>query len=226
MHPLDNAIWNALQTRQSALGKAQGLARKFLPEINVLAGVSEHSEAAFADLASLLQAREPAALFLESASVPFAGLKTIHLSGVSQMLYAGGAVEEQAIPADIVRLGPADVPEMLELTRLTEPGPFAERTREMGEYFGIRQDGKLVAMAGERLKLPGFTEVSAVCTHPDYLGRGYARSLMGMVMRVIQQREETPFLHVRPENARAISLYNLLGFKMRNTRHLVVVGKA
>ena len=125
--------------------------------------------------------------------------------------------------AEIDELGPRDSPEMVELTTLTKPGPFGSRTHELGYYVGIRQEGKLVAMAGERLKVPGYTEVSAVCTHPDYLGRGYAGALMTEVMQQIRERGETPFLHVRADNARAIALYERLGFRIRHRGYFAVL---
>jgi predicted GNAT family acetyltransferase len=114
---------------------------------------------------------------------------------------------------------------MIELTALTKPGPFGKRTHELGTYLGIRRDGKLVAMAGERLKVPGHTEVSAVCTHPDHTGHGYARILMSEVMRRIRVRGERPFLHVREDNVRAIALYERLGFEARVKLHLAVLRK-
>lgn len=225
MHPLDNVIWEALRTRQADLGESLGLAARFSKEVSVLAGISEHSDRAFADLASLLKSGERAALFLENADVTAPILKVVHLSGVLQMVHerAEGSLDETSPP--ISQLGEADVPEMLALTKLTQPGPFGRRTREMGDYFGIRQNGRLAAMAGERLKVLGFSEVSAVCTHPDYLGRGYARSLISLVVERIQRQGETPFLHVRPENSRAIGLYERLGFRVRHERRLVVVEK-
>ncbi|PYX89790.1 MAG: hypothetical protein DMG68_03950, partial [Acidobacteria bacterium] len=116
--------------------------------------------------------------------------------------------------------------EMLGLTQLTKPGPFGQRTRELGSYLGIRKNGVLVAMAGERLRVPGHTEVSAVCTHPDHLGRGYAASLMRAVMQRIRDRGETPFLHVRHDNERAIGLYRRLGFRDRALLHLSVVRRS
>lgn len=125
--------------------------------------------------------------------------------------------------AEIVELGDGDSPEMLELTALTKPGPFGPRTHELGYYVGIRDQGKLVAMAGERLKVPGFTEVSAVCTHPDHLGKGYAAALMTEVMRAIRERGETPFLHVRADNARAIAIYERLGFRTAWQGHFAVL---
>jgi predicted GNAT family acetyltransferase len=116
----------------------------------------------------------------------------------------------------------ADLPEMLALTKLTEPGPFLPRTIQLGAYYGVHESGLLVAMAGERLKLTGYTEVSAVCTHPDFRGRGYGNALMSAVMAGIMNRGETPFLHVRTENP-ALHLYQKLGFRLRAKLHLAVI---
>ena len=112
---------------------------------------------------------------------------------------------------------------MLELTAMTKPGPFGPRTHELGSFFGIRSGNRLAAMAGERLKVDGYTEVSAVCTHPDHLGKGHAAALMRTVMRGILERGETPFLHSRADNARAIALYERLGFRHREAGHFVVL---
>jgi len=120
-------------------------------------------------------------------------------------------------------LGPQDSAEMLALATLTKPGPFGTRTHELGSYVGIRSEGKLVAMAGERLKVPGYTEVSAVCTHPDRTGNGYARVLMTEIMRRIRERGETPMLHVRADNSRAVQLYERLGFRVRKEMHFAVL---
>ena len=112
---------------------------------------------------------------------------------------------------------------MLALAQLTEPGPFGTRTRELGTFLGIRKEGKLVSMAGVRLHFPGFVEVSAVCTHPDHLGQGYAAELMLEVMARIRQGGEVPFLHVRQNNTRAIPIYERLGFKQRTVFQLSLV---
>jgi predicted GNAT family acetyltransferase len=114
-----------------------------------------------------------------------------------------------------VELSAPESPEMVALAELTRPGPFGRRTHELGRYIGIRHAGALAAMAGEHLRLPGFTEVSAVCTHPEHVGRGYARLLMTELMRCILQRGERPFLHVRNDNTYAIELYRRLGFRER-----------
>jgi predicted GNAT family acetyltransferase len=113
--------------------------------------------------------------------------------------------------------------EMRSLAELTQPGPFFARTHQLGEFIGIRSGGKLIAMAGERMKAPGFTEVSAVCTHPDHRGRGYAGALMAKVAVKILSRGETPFLHVYAHNTGAIALYEKLGFRLRRALSMRVL---
>jgi predicted GNAT family acetyltransferase len=122
------------------------------------------------------------------------------------------------VTAAWVALGPADVDEMVALVELTRPGPFARRTLAMGRYIGIRDSGRLVAMAGERMHLDGYTEVSAVCTHPDYRGRSYARMLVSEIGSGIVERGETPFLHVYATNDVAIRTYEKLGFAANGLR--------
>lgn len=119
---------------------------------------------------------------------------------------------------EIIALGEADVPEMLALTRLTNPGPFLERTIEMGDYIGVRDGGKLVTMAGERFRVPGWTEISAVCTAPTHRGQGLATRLLRAVAAGIEARGEGVFLHVVSSNVGAIRLYESLGFSIRGRR--------
>ena len=131
-----------------------------------------------------------------------------------------------ASPAfDIVPLSEADAPDMLALATLTEPGPFRSRTHALGDFVGVKIDGRLVAMAGERMKPTGFTEVSGVCTHPDFRGRGYAGGLMRAVAERIIARGETPFLHVYPHNEGAIALYEALGFRLRRAVTMAVLAR-
>jgi GNAT superfamily N-acetyltransferase len=125
--------------------------------------------------------------------------------------------------SEAIMLGAADVPEMLELAAQTVPGPFLTRTIELGDYLGIRCDGALVAMAGERFRLDGWTEISAVCTQPEHRGRGLASQLIGALIGGIQLRSQRVFLHVLSTNSGAIQLYEELGFRVRQTATMIVV---
>jgi predicted GNAT family acetyltransferase len=118
-------------------------------------------------------------------------------------------------PFEIVPLTEDDAPEMLALATLTRPGPFARRTHQLGDFVGVKADGRLIAMAGERLRMPGMTEVSGVCTHPEHRGRGYAAGLMRHVAGKILARGEVPFLHAYASNTGAIGLYETLGYRVR-----------
>jgi predicted GNAT family acetyltransferase len=126
---------------------------------------------------------------------------------------------------DIVSLGDADAPQMLALAQLTQPGPFLARTHAMGSFIGIRIGGRLAAMAGERFRFAGHTEVSGVCTHPDFQGRGFARRLSAAVATRIQARGEVPFLHAWATNQAAIDLYRGLGFELRAQVHVAVLDR-
>ena len=144
---------------------------------------------------------------------------------IFQMVYDGAAGREK-INNEIVPLNERHVPEMLALTKLTNPGPFAERTILFGHYEGIFDNGRLVAMAGQRMHPFHFAEISAVCTHPDHIGRGYARALiMSQVHRMISG-SEIPFLHVKADNSRAIKIYEALGFVLRKQIFIYTFQKA
>jgi predicted GNAT family acetyltransferase len=227
MHPLDNVIWQALGTRHASFAHGNGLARKFVPEVSSLAALLEPTPAGYEALASLMAEGDVAALAFEAPREPPGGWAVVRAAPMLQMVHQEDPVSS-ATSSDlplIVELGSADAPEMVALAKLTQPGPFSIRTHELGVYLGIHYDGALVAMAGERLKIPGFSEVSAVCTHPDHTGRGYARILMAEVMGRIRSRGETPFLHVLEDNVRAIDLYKRLGFAERVLLHLSVIRK-
>lgn len=227
MHPLDNVIWKALTTRQVEFAESCGQARRFTPEVTSLAGFREPTPEGYESLAGVLGQHGTIALFLDLPYEPRSGWNLVASAPLLQMVCANGSGTSPQTLSDLelVELGPADSAEMIELTTLTKPGPFNRRTHELGTYLGIRHDGKLVSMAGERLKVAGFTEVGAVCTHPDHLGKGYARVLMTEIMRRIRDRGETPFLHVREDNVRAIEIYQKLGFDRRVALHLAVLRK-
>jgi len=213
MHPLDNVIWKALTTKQVNFAEVNGSARRFPVEVTALGAFSGSEAQGYKDLVSLLHPGEGVTLFLPEPSVPPDYLRVTRDLALLEMVHDGSSIPLPKF--DFVELGNADSVEMLGLTKLTEPGPFGKRTHELGTYLGIRREGKLVAMAGERLKIEGYTEVSAVCTHPDHLGKGYAAALMSEIMRRMLDRGEIPMLHVLESNERAIALYRRLGFKDR-----------
>jgi len=227
MHALDNVIWQALTTRQSQFAQSFGEARRFLPEVTALTAFQEPSAQGFASLAGLLSPGGTALLSLANPYKPQPGWELAITFPGLQMVCENvrGEAHEDVRSTEIIELSQRDSPEMVELAALTKPGPFGSRTHELGAYFGIRSEGKLVAMAGERLKVPGYTEVSAVCTHPKHTGKGYARVLMMEVMRGIWDRGETAFLHVRQNNTRAVELYERLGFRTRVVVHFTVLRK-
>lgn len=221
MYALDNPIWHALSTRQRSLAEGDDLAKRFPPAVTPLASLKDTSALAYASLADLLGPQGAAGLFQDlSPSLPN-GWGVLRTALLNQMVYSGSA--EIYPQHDVEELGLSQVQEMTALTKLTEPGPFGPRTPELGNYFGIYRSGQLVAMAGERLRMTGFCEVSAVCTHPEHRGHGYATSLLSAVIVGVIKRGETPFLHVLAENSQAIHVYQKLGFNSRRLLHLTVV---
>jgi ribosomal protein S18 acetylase RimI-like enzyme len=189
--------------------------------------LAEESPESFAGLAGLVGVGGTAALFLDGEYEPRSGWEWVGSAPLLEMVCENGGLHQERpdSAAEIIPLGAPEAAEMVELATLTKPGPFGLRTHELGTYVGIRCEGKLVAMAGERLKVPGYTEVSAVCTHPEYLGKGYAGALMTEVMRGIRERGEIPFLHVRKDNLRAVALYERLGFRTRSMPHYTLLRK-
>jgi ribosomal protein S18 acetylase RimI-like enzyme len=227
MHALDNVIWQALTTRQAQFAETLDGARRFFREVTLLAAFEEANERGYRSLAKLVNPGGTTAVFLDHAYKSRTGWEFVAGAPLLQMVSENGtgSAAQGQNGIEIVELGLADSPAMMELTGLTKPGPFGTRTHELGDYVGVRENGKLVAMAGERLKVPGYTEVSAVCTHPEHTGKGYAAVLMMEIMRRIRKRGETPFLHVRQDNVRAVALYERLGFKARKLSHFAVLRK-
>ncbi|MFB7270117.1 GNAT family N-acetyltransferase [Streptomyces sp. NPDC056244] len=214
-HPLDNPARSALTGPQAHFAERRGRLLRYQPEVSVwvaLPGTGEGPTAEdWADAAALAGPGAIIGLAGYGGSSPDGWEVTFRADGV-QLVDAGVAA---APDEEAVRLGPADVPEMLDLVERTQPGPFMSRTVEMGTYLGIRRGGALVAMAGERMRPPGWSEISAVCTDPDFRGQGLAARLVLAVSHHIRARGETPFLHAAASNTNAIRLYESLGFRLR-----------
>jgi len=223
-HPLDRPVWNALSGRQATFGLGEGAARRFDPRFGPLTGVADHSPEGLADLARLSSAPDGLWLLEADPVPPPPGMAVTNTAECVQMVaeQMTGSGPDIAFTA----LGDADATEMLALATLTRPGPFAEQTHRLGDFIGVRQDGALIAMAGERMRPEGFTEVSGICTLPEHRGRGLAAGLTRVVMQRILDRGEIPFLHSYASNAGAIGLYESLGFRVRRTVNLTVLAKA
>ena len=225
MHALDNCIWRALTTRQAQFAECFEHARRFVREVTSLSAFEVPDPQGYAALGKLAGIGGTAAVFLGSPYEARPGWELVAGAPLLEMVCENGRPVRYDSAPTIIRLGGEDATEMVELATLTKPGPFGLRTHELGTYVGMRCEGKLVAMAGERLKVPGYTEVSAVCTHPDHTGKGYARVLMEEIMRGVGERGEISFLHVRRDNTRAVALYERLGFRTRCTVHYAVLRK-
>lgn len=213
-HILDNPVWEALGSRQAELNIGKDPLRFFPSDVSPFIGMEQWDQ----DAQQHLLANMP-----EGRSLSVMIAAPVHLLDeweviVSIPLYQ--MVCNSFIPfrqegLTIRETGMADVPSMTDLTARTKPGPFFRRTIEMGRYFGLFDGDTLASMAGERLKLPGYTEVSAICTEPAYLGRGHASAITSVVCETIIGNGDTPFLHVRADNTRAINVYKKLGFEVR-----------
>jgi len=217
---LDNPIWFALTTEHRTLARSHGRARRYPPDVSPLAALLHPTNDAFADLRQLVSPGEHVALFTANALDVPSEWQVDRSRWIDQMICEVSLVPPPVVP---LSLGTTDVPEMLELTAATEPGPFLPKTIQMGSYFGIRaSDGRLVAMAGERLQTTAFTEISAVCTHPEFRGLGYARTLTTFAAARILAAGKIPFLHVKSENGAKV-VYQEIGLRVRAAIYLTVI---
>jgi predicted GNAT family acetyltransferase len=219
-HVLDNAVYASLTGPHAHLARRQGRAVRYLGEISPFAAVPDDPGSDdWNDLAALVDNPEGVALTGHGADAPPNWTELVRIPCI-QMIDAG---VEARPDGDLVRLSDEDVPKMLELVAETKPGPFAPRTIDMGSYIGLREAGRLIAMAGERLHPPGWTEISAVCTAPEHRGRGLATRLMQAVAYGIRERGETPFLHVASSNTTAMRLYEAMGYVPRASFDVVAL---
>ena len=210
LQPLDNIVWHCLTGAHARFARGSGGARRYGPGFSPIVGFAAPQAPDLAALA--LHCAPDELLYCAGWSGPVpAGWAIDEETSMAQMLWPGGPPpDDPALPA--VRLGAEHVAAVLELVALTRPGPFGPRTIELGEYFGVFDGGRLVAMAGERMRAGHLQEISAVCTHPEFQGRGLARRLVAQLVRQELARGQRPFLHVVDENAAARRLYAGMGF--------------
>jgi predicted GNAT family acetyltransferase len=220
---LERPVWNTLATRHAMFAVGGDHARRFAPDIGSLAGARDDSPESLRALAELVPSGGTLLLLQADPIVLPPGTTAVTTAGGVQM------VSERSLPAPaddrIERMTEADHPAMLALATLTKPGPFGPRTPALGEFWGIKDAGVLVAMAGERMKHDGFTEVSGVCTHPDARGRGLARVLSAHVAARIAARGDTPYLHAYASNTAAVELYRSLGFVIHRHVHVAAIAR-
>ncbi|MGW4803271.1 GNAT family N-acetyltransferase [Kitasatospora sp. NPDC004272] len=219
-HVLDNAAWAALTGPHAHLAERVGRAARYPVDVSPFTAIADPADpGAWQDLATLAGPPGSTTPVTATGTAP-EGWEILERGHGVQLVAT--ALRTEPAP-DAVELGPEDVPEMLDLVARTRPGPFLPRTVALGRYLGLRQNGRLIAMAGERLRLPGWTEISAVCTDAEQRGRGHATRLVRAVAHGIEQRGDTPFLHAAADNTRAIALYESLGFTLRRRTAFLLV---
>ena len=223
-HPLDRAAWHALTTRLAHVAQGDERAVRMHPDYGLFAAPRDFSPENLAALTALIAPQGMVSVAPTEPFTPPPGTRIVQELICHQMLADRLAVTAPDFP--VTPLADSDAEDMLALATLTEPGPFFARTHRLGDFFGVRWEGELVAMAGERLKLEGYTELSAVCTHPDYRGRGYARGLMGVVASKIAAQGETTVLHVLAEKKAEIAFYERLGFRFRREITIILLERA
>jgi len=223
-HILDRPIWNALQTEHAGLAEGGALARRYPPSIVPFAAASDSSRESLEALAKLAGSGEVMALVEpETITIPD-GFDVVGEAILVQMI--GSTPHEQISDPRIVRLTEADAADMLALAQLTKPGPFTLGAQKLGAFWGIKEDGRLIAMGGQRLRQPGFTELSGLCTHPDLQGKGLGKLMFRYVAGQIAASDATTYLHVNAINSGAIALYKALGFEQRWELNLRIIKRS
>jgi predicted GNAT family acetyltransferase len=214
VEPLDNPVWHALSGPHAPFAEGQGRARRYRREVNIFGACDVLDSDGWRALVDLVGPGGVAVLFRTDIGAPPQSWKTVYESTAHQMVLDAKVTLPPTVHG-IVALDGDDVAAMLALTQLTEPGPFFERTIELGAFAGVHDDGRLVAMAGERFRFDGHCEISGVCTHPDARRRGLAAALTVHIANGIRGRGDVPFLHVVSTNTAALAVYQQLGFRTR-----------
>jgi ribosomal protein S18 acetylase RimI-like enzyme len=218
---LDNPAWNALSTTHSSFAEGNEDAKRYQVDVAPLAATRDQSPESYRSLAKLLGPGGQTVLSLVTLPEFPPGWKIVRSAPNLQMVWNDSAPPQ--VKHSFEDLNTSHIDEMLALTELNNLRRFRRRSPELGSYIGMRESGRLVAMAGEGFRFLGYTEISAVCTHPDYRGHGYASSLVSALVRKITGQGQIPFLHVRRDNADAIRVYEKLGFRTRRDITFMIV---
>jgi ribosomal protein S18 acetylase RimI-like enzyme len=220
-HLLDNPVWNALGTSHADLAQGYAMAKRYPGSIVPFAATADDSEDALYALGELASPGETLFLLRAAPIITPPGFKTVIAEPGVQMI--ADVPPESVADERITPLSAADAEEMLALATLTKPGPFSLRALDLGGFWGIKLNGRLAAMAGERMRQPGYTELSGVCTHPDFRGEGLARLLSLYVTEQIFSSGDQPYLHAWATNTPAITLYEAIGFRLRTGIHVAAI---
>jgi ribosomal protein S18 acetylase RimI-like enzyme len=220
-HILDRPAWNALHTSHAALAEGNSLAKRypaFIVPFAAAATDTHESNAALTELAAIGEAID----LVEAGPISIPSSFSLIYEDVLVQMTAERP-HQRINDSRVEILGEADTEDMLELATLAKPGPFRRGAQKLGPFWGVRMDRRLVAMGGQRLRVPGFTELSGLCTHPEYQGRGLGTLLFRFVAGEIAARDETAFLHVLASKPHAVALYETLGFSVRSSLNLRVI---
>ena len=208
---LDNIMWNCMSGPHAVFAAGDGDVRRYAPGFSPIIGCRDPRDPDFDHAANYCESGESLYIDIWPGAAP-AGWRIEKEAHMFKMLWQAPMPDMDAAP-DAIPLRTEHASQAMELARLTNPGPFGIRTPELGEYFGYFDGGRLIAMAGERMCAGDLHEVSGICTHPDFQGRGLARKLTLKLVRRQLQRGKTPFLHVMSHNTPARALYMKMGFR-------------
>lgn len=218
---LDNPIWSALTTAHILFSVGAPEVKKYREDIIPFLGMANGDAGLLKQIEPFMAQDEEVFLKEENLDFP-SGWAVVTRLNCLQMVYEPASVDAVNM-AGIVKLTVDDAEELSRLVNLVQPGFFKRNTSLLGDYFGIKKEGELVAVAGERFKMTGFSELSAVCTHPEHTGKGYAQQLLEVLCNKNLEEGDIPFLHVADTNERAIKIYERLGFRKRMDLPLVKV---